>query len=552
MKLKFFLFLFLCLASAKIFSQWNLNPAINVSVSSTINNQQDARIVTDTKDGAIITWVDYRNNSISGDIFAQRMNDLGYPLWPSNGVPICTNIFHQSAVAIASSGFQNAIITWQDARGGDLDIYAQKVDALGNSLWTTNGIAVCVKTSFQQNPKIISDQLGGAIIIWEDSSGGSWDIFAQHINSLGIALWPSGGVVICNDVDAQINPKVIPDNANGAIVVWQDKRNGLEYTIFAQRIDSTGTVLWTTNGVNVCNIAGGKTNPKIEIDGAGGAYIAWQDKRTGVYDIYAQRLNASGTLQWASSGVVVCNSIGSQSAIDMTTAFVSGAIISWKDNRSGIYKIYASMISPTGSIPWTTNGILIASGINPNIIGDTFGGAIIAWQDSVSAGGTWNVYSQRLNSSGVKQWTVAGVPIATANGGQSSVKNVSTSTGGSIYCWQDKRNTINLDIYAHALKSNGTIPVGINSISKNLSTTKCFPNPFDIQGTITINFNTNLAPDKLLWEVYNETGQVIFSQTTENTNQLNIDGSKLNNGVYLYHVSNTSQMFGNGSFIVLH
>jgi len=38
-------------------------------------------------------------------------------------------------------------------------------------------------------------------------------------------------------------------------------------------------------------------------DGAVGAIVTWLDYRSGDYGIYAQRVNASGAIQWSANGV---------------------------------------------------------------------------------------------------------------------------------------------------------------------------------------------------------------------------------------------------------
>jgi hypothetical protein len=49
------------------------------------------------------------------------------------------------------------------------------------------------------------------------------------------------------------------------------------------------------NGLRLCNAAGDQLDPTIAIDGAGGAFVAWQDRRSGTnYDIYVQHLNSNG------------------------------------------------------------------------------------------------------------------------------------------------------------------------------------------------------------------------------------------------------------------
>jgi hypothetical protein len=48
------------------------------------------------------------------------------------------------------------------------------------------------------------------------------------------------------------------------------------------------------------------------------------------------------------------------------------------------------------------------------IVSDNAGGAIIAWRDTRSV--NWDVYAQRVNASGVAQWTANGVPLCAATG----------------------------------------------------------------------------------------------------------------------------------------
>src|SRR4029078_8529916 len=115
-----------------------------------------------------------------------------------------------------------------------------------------------------------------------------------------------------------------------------------DYDIYSQRINASGVAQWTAQGVAVCSFAGTQNNPKVKPDGSSGAIIAWVDKRGAAHDVYAQRLNASGAPQWTANGMVICNAAGSQSALAVTASGISGAIISWKDQRSGTYEdIYA-------------------------------------------------------------------------------------------------------------------------------------------------------------------------------------------------------------------
>ena len=136
----------------------------NVALCTAANDQAYPTIVSDGAGGAIVTWQDYRSGTTS-DIYAQRVNAAGVPQWTANGVALCTAAGVQQSPTIVSDGAGGAIVTWQDLRGGTTyDIYAQRVNAAGVPLWTADGVAQCTAGNDQLVPMIASDGAGGAIV----------------------------------------------------------------------------------------------------------------------------------------------------------------------------------------------------------------------------------------------------------------------------------------------------------------------------------------------------------------------------------------------------
>ncbi len=464
-------------------AQWVADPAVNVPVCVMSSSQQDQRIVTDGRGGAYIVWKDFRTDGLTADIYAQRLDAAGNPKWALNGVPVVQLPgIDENAFTLTEDGEGGAIVAWEDMRNANIDIYAQKIDSMGNMMWTANGVPVVTGIADQSGPKLIADGAGGAFIVWQDLQSGMWDIYAQRVNTSGITLWNAAGEAVCLAADNQINPRIETDGRGGAVIAWQDKRSTFDYDIYAQRIDGSGASLWASDGIAVCSVAGTQNNVKIRTDGIFGTILAWPDKRNGSdYDIYAQRLDSSGNALWSANGVAVCAAAGSQSAIDIASDNISGAILAWKDFRSGLYShIYAQRIDLSGNMKWVSNGKLISAGtlseLNPNVIGDGAGGAILTWQDS--SGTVSDVLSQRVDSSGALKWAASGVQVGTAADAQTSPKNVGDGSGGSIYVWQDFRNGADWDVYAHHLYSNGSYSgVGIAALSYAASGISVFPNP---------------------------------------------------------------------------
>jgi len=98
--------------------------------------------------------------------------DASLAQWVEDGVPICTATDYQGRPQSVSDGAGGAIIAWTDDRSSNLDIYAQRVNASGTMLWTTDGVAICTTPGNQSDPHLVSDGAGGVIITWEDRRSG--------------------------------------------------------------------------------------------------------------------------------------------------------------------------------------------------------------------------------------------------------------------------------------------------------------------------------------------------------------------------------------------
>ena len=421
-------------------------------ISTKNGNQWYPKISGDGAYGAIITWEDERGGE-KGNIYAQRINSTGNVLWVPDGVAICTENDTQGSPQICSDEDGGAIITWNDKRSGvHYDIYAQKINSTGNVIWDVNGTEICTTSESQTVPQICGDGAGGAIITWTDyRNENNYDIFVQHINSSGNVKWDANGTEICTVGGDQIFSKICSDSAGGAIITWEDSRG-----IYAQRIDSTGDVQWTVDGVAICTADDTQWKPQICSDETGGAIITWADYRSGTnYDIYAQWVNSTGYKQWIDNGILICTADEDQETPQICNLGAGSAIITWKDYRNGAnYDIYAQKTNSNGDVQWIINGIAVCAANEdqeaPQICDDGDGGAIITWEDSRDIWG--DVYAQRINSAGKLLGAAEGVAICTVGFAQRQPQIYGDGNGSAIITWYDKSTGLDYDIYANWIK----------------------------------------------------------------------------------------------------
>lgn len=455
----------------------NENPQ-NVGIVGSNWSPLSSQLLADGSGGAILVWNDSRNyDPLSTaphqiNIYAQRLNSRGKTTWNSGEVPLSTAAGGQYFPQLVSDGNGGAIVVWQDYRSGSSsDIYAQRISPNGALVWASD-VAVCAAGGDQEKPKVVADGAGGAIIVWQDyRSGSQYEVYAQKIDGSGAPQWTANGAAIstASNNPQFLFPEIVSDASGGAIIVWQDLRSGV-WQIYAQRINNAGAAQWAADGVPVSTTAASyQYVPRPVADGLGGAIVAWEGI-SGVNgsDVYAQRIDGSGAVQWGAAGTVVSAAPDDQNVPQMTTDGNGGAIITWEDYRGGsAYRdIYAQRVNASGVVQWTTDGVPVCtaafSQYEPQITSDGKGGAIITWYDyrnyNIPINGTIqgvDTFAQRLNSEGAAQWTTDGAAISTAALHQMYPKIASDNSGGAIILWEDERTGSSVDLYAQGISTSG-------------------------------------------------------------------------------------------------
>jgi hypothetical protein len=432
------------------------------------------RAVPDGRGGAIMVW------QKDGDIYAERIDAGGFARWIGNGF-VCGASGPQSDPDAVSDGQGGVIVVWRDDRSDpNGDIYAQRLDAAGNALWTPDGVALVTGPSRNDSGndllQIVSDGTGGAILSFSDNrnADGSLDpnfgkVWVQHVDAQGNPAW-GNGVVAGNAVYAHGNHDLISDGSGGVVVAWQDGSSFGNWNISAQRFDALGNPLWGVAGVLACAASGAQTVPDLAADGAGGAVVVWRDDRSDPNgDIYAQRLDAAGNALWTSDGVALVTGPSRNDSGDdllqVVTDGTGGAILSFSDNRNAdnsldpsFGKVWVQRVDAQGNPAWG-NGVVAGNAVyahgNHELVADGSGGAVVTWQDG-SSFGDWNINAQHFAASGETIFTPGGGLVCKFVGQQTEPAICSDGHGGAIAAWLDTR-TGPADIYLNRICGLGTV-----------------------------------------------------------------------------------------------
>lgn len=341
--------------------QWGAD-GVPLSLSATVRHLAIARDVGGGG-GAIVAWREDNGTGGLSDLYAQRVNAAGAIQWGPTGVAVTTtNMNNETHPALISDGAGGVFITWYNGTSG---VRLRRLNAAGGNLWPNTPLS---NISNNNPPAIVSDGAGGVVVAWTGPG-----IFAQRVNDSGDKQWdpPGDGVTLATTGNLLA---AIGDGAGGATVAWQDSRSGTNYNIYAQRVNGAGAPQWTMNGVEVCFETDDQQSPTIVSDGGTGAIISWHDRRSGASgaDIYAQRIDAAGASQWTPNGEPLCTAANDQEFPTSASDGAGGAFVVWQDRRSGTnYDIYLHRINPAGlALSAPGSGASLAARVWPDPFSD--------------------------------------------------------------------------------------------------------------------------------------------------------------------------------------
>jgi hypothetical protein len=430
-------------------------------------NEQLNPVIMKKGSKAVLCWEDRRNGN--WDIYAQmiRLHD-GILDWDINGVAVAnTPSDETSPVVVTSASYGYQLFSWTRTGASGKQIYIQKLNNLGEGAWAAGGMPVCPSSDEQLAPGILADEQGGLWCLWTDQQETDAHVFLQHMNGNCLPLLQRDGVrlgVRHQSVYAKISGlKVLDSHTGETFVVWEDGRNGPRNTdVYMQKLDVNGKPLWRRNGIPVCLAQDVQSTPQLVDDGVGGVIVVWYDRRNGKDEnIFAQRVSSDGKLLWSGDGVPVCEAPGDQNSIRAIGDGSEGVVLCWVDARNLTetgFDLYMQRISHDGEALWGANGKPFTNfpgmQTGPVMLADEGGGSYLVWMDARN--GTSNIYMQKINSFGLYEWEYGGRAIAPSAHAQRYPAAILNEHRELIVVWQESRQGDSYDrLYMQSHASNG-------------------------------------------------------------------------------------------------
>ena len=269
-------------------------------------------MTSDGPGGAIIAWQDYRGGTPLGHLRPESSTRPGRHLWADGGRAICTVDDGASRIPrIIGDDSGGAIITWQDNRTRNSDIYAQRVDRQGvRPSGLTTASAICTATVTQDYQTLASDGSGGAIITWQDyRSGANCRHLCREGQLVGHTPWPTDRRR--RHLHRATDDQQYPSHSRRRLRRGHHRLAGSAAaapTRTSTPRESThraGTVGWPADGVAICTAscepAGSQRWPATAPAAPSSPGRTTATAARTLVDIYAQRVDSSGDALWTAT-----------------------------------------------------------------------------------------------------------------------------------------------------------------------------------------------------------------------------------------------------------
>lgn len=275
-------------------------------VCSATATQSYPLLVAGTAGDFYVTWHDARAAASYEDIYAQRLTLAGAAQWTANGIPVNGPTYRDWGYPTVAPDLQGGLfVTWHTASPASLRL--QRVDASGTLRYGAAGATYGVADNAGY-PVPAGDGSGGAWVAWSEGTwnGSAWSYqaWATHFSSAGVATIASRGVAISPTSSANYSVLPIRDATSGCFVynfTWNPGPYGAE--LFRQHVDATGIVQPGAYGesmvTNVRDFFG------ADVGGALAVSLVQVATNSGRVRLRVQRYALDGTPQFPGAGVVV-------------------------------------------------------------------------------------------------------------------------------------------------------------------------------------------------------------------------------------------------------
>ena len=477
-------------------------------------------------ENVLLMWED---NRASKKIYANRLVSEQLSHFNGNQISFSDNSsteidFSSPFMVSTETGIYAATF---DATETPKKIRINRLNSNFENEWGQIGIALTPEND-QRNAYLVDLGGNGVACFWSESRSfiNGFDIYLQTINVDGNTQLVSGGIAVAESNGDDYIKDIIPTPDGNYLIFWVEEiwpASRLKYN----KIDQSGNsaIGWPPNGYSLSNQSFEANNVSVKkISDVAGVLAVWNQDGN-FSDVYAQKINWDGVVQWQDFGVPVSIADNDQSAISFDIdASGSYAFIAWEDYRNGNdYNVLGKEIDlNSGSISSDDNYFSsdTTSQQNPLVKAVADGEFVLIWEDGR---GYYN--SDPLLINGVDLYGSAyivgsgrttgidGIPISVEYHDQKKAQMIQYDGEDYLLHWIDLRSSGKEDLanyYAKTIRRSDILDVDKTGESFTIPDVfqleSAYPNPFN--GRISFDYRVS-EPGLIEFQIFDISGRLI-------------------------------------------
>lgn len=258
-------------------------------------------------------------------------------------------------------------------------------------------------------------------------------------------------------------PLIVSDGSDDAIAIYEVLKGDDARELYAQRISASGDLQWGEKGVLVARgyeRESGTFDLHMVSDGTGGAIFTWEAYPTKPdWDLPFEK--------WTVHRVTTILRLDSQGNTlwrretkpfyHIISDSSGGVIISFVDYTSEAKTLGVLRIDSQGNYPWGQDGVQLYFGnysSSLRMAGDGSGGLIIVQQDLTEAETRFQVFAHKISADGSLAWGQRGIILHYHQRSLEPTEVVSDGLGGALFIWQVN---VGEDIYIQRVDASGSL-----------------------------------------------------------------------------------------------
>jgi hypothetical protein len=424
-------------------------------------------IRVDENGNFIIAWTRYRlfERPSAFDAFVRFFDKNGNPKTSEMRLNDIERVggYYFNSLALDYLNVGDLFAVWLDNRMGRYEVWGQRLSVDG----ARKGPNRKLSDSTAASPTLsLIDATG--IVAWEDTRRGHPDIFVRKLKFSPDSIFAQAKLVNDDKDDVpQYSPKIAVNQAGEAVIAWRDNRDQF-YAPYLQRFRNRGELVG--HNERITQTKSMTSGPTVALNNRGDIIIGFSEFCAFASPSIAQILNFHQTIEPAPIGIAGTCDEGASPA-EFLLKEDGSFIATWRTYRhftrpgpKNAWDVFARFFGadgkPSSELIYVNTDTTAGFHLFSDIAGDAQGNFLIAWADPRHGG--YSIYAQYFEASGNARGGNLRVSPDTTSVAQVAV--AMDATGHAMIAWLGSAGDSNA-VWVRRFKSEGqatTVPIRVN------------------------------------------------------------------------------------------